>query len=72
MSETDAKRINLELPKQSFEIVKEAADLSGSTIRSFAAAAVLQSALRVVQSVRLSTETLDRQSDVGEKIGCAR
>ena len=68
MSESGAKRINLELPVQSFEIVKKAAELSGSTIRSFAAAAVLQNALRVVQSVNLSTGTLDQKGKIGEKV----
>lgn len=41
------KRISLELPAQSFEIVRRAAELSGSTIRSFAASAVLHKALQV-------------------------
>ncbi len=47
MERESVKRISLELPEQSFEIVRRAAELSGSTIRSFAASAVLRNALQV-------------------------
>lgn len=55
------KKISAELPLASFEIVRLAAELKGSTIRSFAAAAIFEEAIRVTQSVAQVRNQLNRE-----------
>ena len=49
--ETQSKKINTELPLVSYEIVKRAAELKGSTIRSFAASAIVSEAIRTTREI---------------------
>lgn len=46
-----SKKINTELPMVSYEIVKRAAELKGSTIRSFAASAIVSEAIRTTREI---------------------
>lgn len=55
-----SKRIGTELPQESFDIVSEAARLSGMTIKSFAASAILNTALDVVERLHKEKNSLSR------------
>ena len=51
MTDNDKKRIKIKLPPVSYDIVKLAATLSGASVKSFAAQAVINAALQVTAEI---------------------
>ena len=51
MTDNDKKRIKIKLPPVSYDIVKLAATLTGASVKSFAAQAVMNAALQVTAEI---------------------
>lgn len=51
MSDNDKNRIKIKLPAVSYDIVKLAATLTGTSVKSFAAQAVINAALHVTAEI---------------------
>lgn len=49
MNENSSKRIDTQFSEVSYEVIKRAAEISGASVRSFAAQAIMREALSIVE-----------------------
>ena len=64
MSDNDKNRIKIKLPAVSYDIVKLAATLTGTSVKSFAAQAVINAALHVTAEIENRSLGSDIEADI--------